>query len=75
MELWDVLDENGNKIGKTHERGKPMGHGEYHLVVDVWIINSRGEFLISKRTPTKYPDPGKWEPTCGCAIAVERITQ
>jgi len=71
VELWDVLDENGNKSGKIIKRGIPMAQGEYHLVVDVWIINDKGEFLISKRLPTKYPDPGKWNPVCGCAIAGE----
>jgi len=66
-ELWDVLDENGNKTGKIAERG-PMGAGEYHLVVHVWIVNSKGEFLISKRTPNKT-FPNMWECTGGSAVA------
>ena len=66
-ELWDVLDENGNKTGRLHERGKPMLTGEFHLVVHVWIMNHKGEFLISKRTPNKS-FPGQWEMTGGCAI-------
>ena len=68
MELWDILDKDGNKIGKLHERGKPMADGEYHLIIDVWIKNSKNEFLISKRTTDKHPDPDKWAPTCGSAI-------
>jgi isopentenyldiphosphate isomerase len=68
MELWDIYDEHGNKTGKTIERGKPMSQNEYHLIVDVWIINDNNKFLISKRIPTKNPDPYKWEPTCGCAV-------
>jgi len=71
MEIWDILDESGNKTGKTIERGKPLSQGEYHLVVDVWIMNSKSEFLISRRTPSKYPDPGKWNPVCGSAVAGE----
>ena len=47
MELWDVLDKHGNKTGKIIERGKPMIKGEYFLIVDVWIINNKSEFLIS----------------------------
>ena len=65
-ELWDVLDENGNKTGRLRERG-PMKKGEYHLVVNVWIMNDKGEFLISKRTPNK-PFPNLWECTGGSAI-------
>ena len=49
IELWDILDENGNITGRLHERGKPMVEGDYHLVVHVWIMNHKGEFLISKR--------------------------
>ena len=64
-ELWDVLDERGNKTGRLHERGKPMQQGEFHLVVHVWIIDKNNEFLIQKRTG------GKWETTGGAAIAGE----
>ena len=65
-ELWDVLDENGNKTGLTCERG-PLKPGAYHLVVHVWVVNSKGEFLISKRTPNKT-FPNLWECTGGSAI-------
>jgi len=44
-----------------------MTQDEYHLVVHVWILNSNGEFLISKRTPNK-PFPNMWETTGGSAI-------
>ena len=66
-ELWDVLDENGDRTGQLRERG-PMQKGEYHLVVHVWIVNSKGEFLISKRTPNK-PFANMWECTGGSAVA------
>lgn len=72
-EIWDVLDENGNKTGRFHERGRPMETGDYHLCVHVWKHNGRGEWLIDKRTQ-KSPDDmngGKWETTGGAAIANE----
>ena len=68
VELWDILDENGNATGRIHERGKPMDAGEYHLVVYIWIENDKGEYLISKRTPNK-PFPNMWESTGGNAVA------
>jgi isopentenyldiphosphate isomerase len=71
MELWDILDGNGNKTGKTIERGEPMGQDEYHLLVHVWIKNSNGEFLITKRSPNKIHLPNMWETTVGAAIAGE----
>ena len=69
-ELWDVVDEFGNKTGRLHERGTPMKEGDYHLSVSVWMINNKGEFLISKRTPTQIV-PNMWETTGGSAIAGE----
>ncbi|MCL1884505.1 MAG: NUDIX domain-containing protein [Defluviitaleaceae bacterium] len=71
-EFWDILDKNGNKTGRLHERGHTitnvMKQGEYHLVVHVWIMNRKNEFLISKRTPNKsYPN--MWECTGGSAVA------
>ncbi|RPI16407.1 MAG: NUDIX domain-containing protein [Ignavibacteriae bacterium] len=67
MELWDILDENFNKTGRTVERGKPMKPGEYHLVVHIWIKNSKGEYLIQKRTANKTY-PLMWDTTGGSAI-------
>ena len=71
MELWDGLDKHGNKTGKVIERGTELERGEYRLLIDVWIINKNKEFLISKRIPTKQPEPNKWNPVCGSVIAGE----
>jgi len=65
-ELWDLLDENGNKIGKLHERGTPLAKEYYFLVVAVWICNNQGEFLISRRAEDKNH---LWHTTGGCATA------
>jgi 8-oxo-dGTP diphosphatase len=46
VEFWDIVDKNGNKTGRLYEKGNSMQKGEYHLAVSVWIINTRGEFLI-----------------------------
>lgn len=67
-ELWDILDENGNKIGRLHERGTPMRKGEYHLVIQVWIKNSKNEFLISRRINNGGWWSGLWQTTGGAAV-------
>jgi len=43
MEIWDILDKNGNMTGKTITRGDNLRDGEYHLIVHIWIINGKGE--------------------------------
>ena len=69
-EIWDVLDENGNKTGRFHERGRKMVEGDYHLVVHVWKHNSKGEWLIDKRTSKRGTSiDGKWETSGGAALA------
>ena len=71
MELWDVLDVHGHKTGETMVRGMKLPEGANHLVADVWIKNSKGEYLISRRSPDKEPDAGLWSPTCGSVLAGE----
>ena len=70
-EIWDVLDKDGNKTGRYHERGRKVASGDYHLVVHVWKHNGKGEWLIDKRAPRygRSDLDGKWETTGGCAIA------
>lgn len=66
-ELWDVYDENRKSRGYLHRRGDSLAPGEYHLVVDVWMQNSKGEFLLTRRSPNKgYPN--MWETTGGSAV-------
>jgi isopentenyldiphosphate isomerase len=61
MELWDIYDKYRQKTDRTHERGNPMNEGDYHLVVHVWIVNDKGEFLIQKRQPWKNGWPNMWD--------------
>jgi len=67
-ELWDVYDENRNLTGKLQRRGDMLEGGVYHLVVHVWTRNSKGEFLLTKRSPNKG-FPNMWESTGGSALA------
>lgn len=69
-ELWDIYDAAGNKTGRVQRRGDPFKEGDLHLCVHVWIQNSRGEYLLTKRAPEK-PMPGLWECTGGSALLGE----
>ena len=71
-EIWDVYDSNRNKTGRYAERDRKMATGDYHLVVHVWKRNSKGEWLINKRAPTRGTSiDGRWETTGGSALAGE----
>ena len=68
-EIWDVIDEHGNKTGRFIERGRKMADGDYNLVVQVWKHNGRDEWLIDKRASKGGSLDGKWETTGGAAVA------
>ena len=53
MEIIDLYDRQKRKLNKTFDRwsGEPID-GEYKQTVHVWILNSKGELLIQKRSST-----------------------
>ena len=70
-ELWDVLDSERRYQGRVAERGRMSNKGDYHLIVQAWVRNGRGEVITSRRSPEKKALPLKWECTQGSAIAGE----
>lgn len=75
MELWDVYDAERRPLNKTHVRGVPMRHGEYHVAVFVWIFNNAGQVLLTKRSPEKQNSPNLWALTGGAVLAGETSLQ
>lgn len=61
MELWDLYTEDRTLTGREHVRGEPIPAGYFHLVVHVWIRNSKGEYLISQRAANRPTFPLMWE--------------
>ena len=57
-ELRDLYDKNSNKTNKTYRKGDPIPEGYYPMVVMVVIRNSKGEFLMQKRSLSKGGDWG-----------------
>lgn len=73
-EYWNVYDYNRRDTGKLIQRGTPMKQDEYHIVVNVWLKNNNGEYLISQRSPNKT-NPLCWEATGGSILAGETSLQ
>ena len=70
MEFWDLYNDKREKTERIHERGKAIPEGYYHLCVSVWLVNRKGEFLLSQRHPDKEY-PLCWECTGGSVLAGE----
>lgn len=71
MELWDLLDRQGNPLGITHVRGEELPKGAYHRTVEIFTVNSHGELLVTLRDPDKETYPDMWEITGGSVVAGE----
>lgn len=68
MELFDVLDENGNKTGMTKERGVAHREGSPHATVHMWIVREKEtehgrdyDVLLQKRSACKDSNPGCYD--------------
>ena len=72
IELWDLFDENRKTLNRTVVRGgERFKQGEYHVIIEIWTVNSIGEILVTLRDYQKEEYPDKWENTGGSALAGE----
>lgn len=71
MEKWDLYTKYREKTGKEHIRGEEIPEGLYHLVVHVWIRNSKGEYLLSRRAADRPTYPFFWETLGGSVLQGE----
>lgn len=60
MELLDVLDENGNKAGIVETRDEVHRKGLWHKTVHIWVVNSKRDILLQKRSAEKKTNPNMW---------------
>lgn len=63
-EYFDLLDENGNKTGKTKLRSEVHRDGDWHRAVHIWIINSNGDVFLQRRCATKDSNPNMLGGSC-----------
>lgn len=74
-EIWDLYSENRELLGRDHIRGEQLPIDGYHLVVHVWIRNSKGEYLISQRSANRFRYPLMWECVGGSIVKGEDSLQ
>lgn len=67
MEFIDVLDENGNYTGNVKSREIVHKYGDWHKVIQIFVINGN-KIVLQQRALTKKSEPGKW-----CASASGHI--
>ncbi len=65
MELFDVLNSEGNPTGLRKERGVAHREGAWHATAHIWIVRPDGngsyEALLQKRSEKKDSNPGGYD--------------
>ena len=64
-EMFPVVDEAGNVVGRATRGRCHDGSRLLHPVVHLHVFNSRGEVYLQKRPEWKDIQPGKWDTAVG----------
>ena len=64
-EYFDVLEENGEYADRVESREDCHKYGFWHKAVALYIINSKNQVLLQKRSATKRLWPNMWDITAG----------
>ncbi len=68
MELWDAYTKTEVKTGQTLRRDEPVPKGVYHLVSEILVQHTDGDFLMMQRDFKKPIAPGKYEISAGGSV-------
>ena len=64
-EIFPIVDEEGNTIGKATRAMCHNGSKLLHPVVHLHILTADGKILLQKRAMNKDIQPGKWDTAVG----------
>lgn len=67
MEIWDGYFRDGTLAGMDLRRGQKLPEGIYHLVCEVLVRHTDGDYLLMKRSFSKPNHGGMYEATAGGA--------
>ena len=70
-EYRDIFDVNRSPTGRLQKRGTPIQDGDFITGVACWILNSTGEFLITRRALDLAWAPGMWGVPGGAVLSGE----
>ena len=66
MDEWfDLVDEDGSRIGKALRADCHGNPGLLHQAVHVMVFNTRGDLFLQQRGAHKDIQPGKWDSSVG----------
>ena len=75
MEMLQIVDKYGNFTGEIMSREEAHDKNLLHNEVATFIINSKNQMLLEKRSITKRFNPGKWGLCSGHVGAYESLEE
>ena len=66
----DIYDENNQPLGLTKTRAEVHQQGYWHRTVHLYLVNSKGEFLVHLRSPYKDQAPNCLDTRFGGHVTV-----
>lgn len=60
-EYIDIVDEQGNPLGKTVLKSEAHKNGWFHNTTHLWVFNERSQILLAQRSLKKAIHPGLWD--------------
>ena len=68
MEYWDVYDKKGKWKKRAIRKGERLKNDEYHIIVEGWILQDDGNFIIQRRALDKKSFAGMWYCSAGGSV-------
>ncbi|HJP96557.1 MAG TPA: NUDIX domain-containing protein [Candidatus Saccharimonadales bacterium] len=65
---YEVLDNTGLPTGKLADQSTVHSQQLWHGVVNVWVVNSKGELLMQLRAPGVELSPNLWDVSTGSHV-------
>ena len=75
MELIQIVDKYGNFTGEVVDKDYAHDHNLLHNEVAIFILNSKGETLLQKRSSNKRYNPDMWAICAGHVDAYESLEE
>jgi isopentenyl-diphosphate delta-isomerase len=66
MSLCTLVDPEDNVV--NYKERYQLQKGDIYRISTLWLVNSKGEVLLTQRALTKRNDPGRWGPAVGGTV-------
>ncbi len=60
-DVFDIVNEQGEKTGESKTYTEVHEKGLLHITAHVWLLNSKGQILLQKRSKQVRVYPGYWD--------------